>query len=252
MSNFPSDGEGILIDTPDSTINGLPFPPYTQQIVIDNDMLIANGGRGLEVFQNQAGSAQAPVYFRHNTAWGNSTQTTNSAGAYCSEIITSRSKNTYTFFNIAATNAATGCSGTHPIHAFTVTHGDTSDQVYNNVAWSATGSYTFTDTSGAFAFGPGNLTVDPAFANPVAPGAPSCSGKINVVDCMSTVIANFTPTNSSAVGYGYQKPSTTQTYDPLFPQWLCNVNLPAGLVTMGCHAKSSLSASPTITGGKVQ
>src|SRR6202043_725660 len=37
-----------------------------------------------------------------------------------------------------------------------------------------------------------------------------------------------------AKAYGYQVPSTTSVSDPLFPQWLCNVNLPAGLVTMGC------------------
>ena len=39
---------------------------------------------------------------------------------------------------------------------------------------------------------------------------------------------------SAAAAYGYQAPSLVQTFDPLFPQWLCNVNLPAGLVTMGC------------------
>jgi hypothetical protein len=52
---------------------------------------------------------------------------------------------------------------------------------------------------------------------------------------MSTVIANFTPTNAAAMAYGYQVPSSTPVYDPLFPQWLCNVNLPSGLVTMGCQ-----------------
>jgi hypothetical protein len=54
---------------------------------------------------------------------------------------------------------------------------------------------------------------------------------------MATVITNFRPTNQATWGYGYQIPSSTQTYDPLFPQWLCNVNLPAGLVTMGCKAE---------------
>jgi hypothetical protein len=52
--------------------------------------------------------------------------------------------------------------------------------------------------------------------------------------CMASVIANFTPTNSAVVGYGYQIPSPNQDYDLLFPQWLCNVSLPSGLVTMGC------------------
>jgi hypothetical protein len=52
---------------------------------------------------------------------------------------------------------------------------------------------------------------------------------------MATVISDFTPTAGGAAGYGYQIPSVTPTFDPLFPQWLCNVNLPAGLVTMGCN-----------------
>jgi hypothetical protein len=53
---------------------------------------------------------------------------------------------------------------------------------------------------------------------------------------MATVIANFTPTTAAAAGFGYQLPGNTQVSDPLFPQWLCNVNLPSGLVTMGCPA----------------
>ena len=57
---------------------------------------------------------------------------------------------------------------------------------------------------------------------------------------MATMIANFTPTTAAAKAYGYQIPSTSPTSDPLFPQWLCNVNLPPGLVTMGCGSASSL------------
>ena len=48
-----------------------------------------------------------------------------------------------------------------------------------------------------------------------------------------------------ASAYGYQVPSTDTVSDPLFPQWLCNVNLPSGLVTMGCASSSSLPAPPT-------
>jgi hypothetical protein len=51
---------------------------------------------------------------------------------------------------------------------------------------------------------------------------------------MATVIANFTPATAAAKPYGYQVPTSTSIVDPLFPQWLCNVNLPAGLVTPGC------------------
>jgi hypothetical protein len=51
---------------------------------------------------------------------------------------------------------------------------------------------------------------------------------------MASMIANFTPTASAAKSLGYQQPSNTNVYDSLFPQWVCNVNLPAGLVTKGC------------------
>jgi len=69
---------------------------------------------------------------------------------------------------------------------------------------------------------------------------------------MGTVIANFTPKTASAKAYGYQVPNATQASDPLFPQWLCNVNLPPGLVTMGCVSASSVPAPPIVTGVTVK
>ncbi|MGC2661451.1 MAG: hypothetical protein WA324_26150, partial [Bryobacteraceae bacterium] len=54
------------------------------------------------------------------------------------------------------------------------------------------------------------------------------------VNCMATVIANFTPTNSSAKAYGYQTPVSTPVTNSLFPTWLCNVGLPSGLVSTPC------------------
>jgi hypothetical protein len=50
---------------------------------------------------------------------------------------------------------------------------------------------------------------------------------------MGTIIADFQPT-TGASAYGYQTPASGNVSDPLFPKWLCNVNLPKGLVTMGC------------------
>jgi hypothetical protein len=69
---------------------------------------------------------------------------------------------------------------------------------------------------------------------------------------MAAVIAGFTPQAASAAAYGYQAPTAAPINDPLFPQWLCNVNLPAGLITMGCLSASSLPASPTITNAAVR
>jgi hypothetical protein len=55
-----------------------------------------------------------------------------------------------------------------------------------------------------------------------------------VPGCMATMISNFTPTVTAAKAYGYQPPGGN-VYAPLFPQWLCNVTLPSGLVTKGCQ-----------------
>ena len=65
-----TDGEGINLDTFDGSQGGTPL--YTQQTVVDNNILIGNGGPGLELFNNYQGSGSpGPVYFRHNTMWGN-------------------------------------------------------------------------------------------------------------------------------------------------------------------------------------
>jgi hypothetical protein len=52
---------------------------------------------------------------------------------------------------------------------------------------------------------------------------------------VATMIANFKPTITAAAGFGYQPPSSTPAYDPLFPQWMCTTSLPAGLITLGCQ-----------------
>jgi hypothetical protein len=58
-----------------------------------------------------------------------------------------------------------------------------------------------------------------------------------VPSCMATYVADLMPTNPSASTYGYRIPPAGPTYDPLFPQWLCNVNLPRGLVAMACESQ---------------
>lgn len=244
-----TDGEGIIFDTFDgSQTAGL--SPYTPQGVADNNILLANGGRGLEVILNYTTPPNAHIYFRHNTAWGNNTDLSQT-GIYAGligEILLLNGNTNEIYGNIAATNAATG-AGSNPIYAFSsVVTGQIGDAIYSNIGWSASGSYDFTYDAGAsFTYGPNNLFgTNPSFANAVAPGAPSCGSASSVPNCMATVIANFKPTNPVAAPYGYQVPSTVQAYDPLFPQWLCNVNLPPGLVTMGCLAQSSQPASPTI------
>jgi hypothetical protein len=233
-----TDGEGIEFDTFDgSGGNGNPVTGnYSQQAVIDNNIALANGGPGLEVFLNTTGGGPfSNIYVRHNTAWGNNTDSVESVGpAYVTEILVGYAQNTQVFQNIAATNATKGAGG-QPIYAYSVTNSNGTDHIYQDVGWAASGTYSNITSSSGFSFGPNNLfETNPTFANATDPGAPSCGSASSVPNCMATVIANFTPTNAAAASYGYQIPSSAQVYDPLFPQWLCNVNLPAGLVTMGC------------------
>ena len=231
-SGAPTDGEGIIIDTPDGrSTSGL--TPYAQQMLVDNNILIANGGRGFEVVNNTEGSANANIYVRHNTAWGNNTNTHESTGL-CGEFLIQTAYNTQVYSNIGVTNQASGCGG-QSLYAYYIIGGNTTDTITQDVGWSATGTY-LDDATNNNGFTPGTnlFGTNPTFANAVAPGAPSCGSFASVPACMATVIADFMPTTAAALSYGYQVPSSALAYDPLFPQWLCNVNLPAGLVTMGC------------------
>jgi len=107
------------------------------------------------------------------------------------------------------------------------------------------GNNTFISSSNGFSLGTHNtIGTNPSFANPVNPGPPACGGSANVPACMAQVIADFTPTVAAATSYGYQPVSLTNVPDPLYPQWLCNVNLPSGLVTPGCQSGTA-PTSPT-------
>jgi hypothetical protein len=229
----PTDGEGIIFDTFDGSQGGLPSP-YSAQAVADNNILVANGAKGLEVYNNTTGAAHAAIYLRNNTTWGNLTDPNQPSWTDCGELDINAASKVEAFGNIFVTNSATGC-GANSIYAMSGISSDGTNHVYNNFAAGMSGHNTIITNSGTFAFGPNNtLGTSPSFANPVPPGAPRCGSASSVPNCMATVIANFTATNAAAIGYGYQTPSSVQTYDPLFPLWLCNVNLPAGLVTMGC------------------
>jgi hypothetical protein len=235
-----SGGAPLTLDT----INGA----NGVQFLIDNNIAVFNGGPGISPYLN-TGSPSSPIYIRHNTSYGNQTGLINNA--VCPEIILNATLTTQVYLNLVQTTAATACLGAVRYYALGVQGViDSTDTLYNNFLYSAAGNNT-TGSNGTFL---NNITgTNPNFVNPVEPPAPNCGSFASVPACMGKVIANFTPMTAAAVPYGYQVPSATQTNDPLFPQWLCTVtNLPPGLVTMGCLAQSSLPASPTITGVKVQ
>jgi hypothetical protein len=212
-----TDGEGIIIDT-------LRQYNYNQQVVVENNITVGNGGRGI-LQNNNNGSTPATVYLKQNTSYGNNTQGGQAFPSGNGEIMITQANDVTATGNLAMTSQAS-TSG-DAIGAFSVN--GSGNTVSSNWLFSASGN-----TILGSGYGTNVTGTSPAFANPVIPGAPNCSGTANVPACAATLIANFTPTNASAKAYGYQTPSSASATDPLYPQWLCTVNLPAGLVTKGC------------------
>jgi hypothetical protein len=228
----PTDGEGIIFDSFDGSQGGLPHP-YAAQAVAYNNMVVANGGKGIEVNDNSAGSSHAVIWFSQNTSWGNLTAP-NESWIGCAEVSIYLASDTHVSGNLISTKSATGCGG-HPIYALAASTIDGTDSVVDNFAYGYNGNNTFLYDSGSFAWGSTNhFGTNPNLRNPIAPGAPKCGGTANVPSCMASIIADFAPKLSAAKGFGYQKPSSISVHDPLFPQWLCTANLPSGIVTMGC------------------
>jgi hypothetical protein len=79
----PTDGEGVILDTFDFSHNG--GTPYTQQTLVKDNILVNNGGRGIEVYNNSAGTSHAPIIITQNTTWGNLTDP-NQNNAGCGEV----------------------------------------------------------------------------------------------------------------------------------------------------------------------
>jgi hypothetical protein len=229
----PTDGEGINFDTWD--FDQGKGTPYTQQGAIENNIAVFNGGRGIYVENNNAGSTHAQIFMQGNTLYGNNIQLTQ---AYCSgngDLTIYNASNITATGNVIQTNSATMCSSAQPKYAIAVSTANSTVSINDNYASGVNGYNTMIYDAGSLALGSANVIgTSPNYANPANPGAPSCSGTANVPECMATLISNFTPTNTSAKAYGYQMVSNASTTDPLFPQWLCNVNLPSGLVTQGC------------------
>jgi hypothetical protein len=227
----PTDGEGVNFDTWDfGGVN-----PYMQQGLIENNIIFLNGGFGIEIEHNSQGSANAHIYIRYNTLYGDRRDMNQ---IFCSgngDLTLNTVSNVDTSFNLIYTGYPTGCEG-NPTYAINVSAGNATDTITNTFASGVNGYDTFFYNPGSFVLGTGNIIgTDPAFANPVNPGAPSCSGSSSVPTCMQSVISDYTPTVTAAKSFGYQQVSATNTPDPLFPQWLCTASVPSGLITMGCQ-----------------
>jgi hypothetical protein len=236
-----TDGEGLILDDFNQSQGGSPVV-YAQQTVIENNILLYNAGPAFKVFNNNS----APVVFRYNTTYGDASGSSEAAGD-CAEVYIQTSNDVTIQSNLIATAAATGCSGSVALYGISSGSG-TGMTVSSNWIYSAAGN-NCTGTCGSNTTG-----TSPNFVSTTQPGAPSCSSATSVPNCMATVIANFTPQAGGASTYGYQVPTTTYSSNAYFPAWLCNVNLPAGLVSNFCNATSytgSALAGGAITGGTI-
>jgi hypothetical protein len=173
-TSLPTDGEGIIIDTLDYSQGG--GTPYVAQVAVENNIVVNNGGRGLEVTNNSAGSQNAYVFFKNNTSWGNERDPNQ---RYClgnGELLINAANNVEAFNGIYATSTADGCKG-DAIFGAAVGNGNTSDLIEYSSIFGVNGNNTFT-SGGTFNFSSqtGNtIGTNPRFENAVAPGAPSCS-----------------------------------------------------------------------------
>jgi len=236
-----TDGEGIIFDTFNSAQSGLGV--YTQQAVIANSLTVYNGAGGIG--ELGSGNSNAHIYIYNNTAHGNFINTNQNA-ENCAEIedvgypfTGSGNQNRYTevYRNIASAEYATsqGCNN-QPQYAFSFGNVDSTNVGYNNIGWSVAGNNVqLLGTTTGLVQANNTYGINPSFANPstnnAIPGAPSCGSYSSVITCMATMVANFTPTNTTVLqsGYGYQSPSSAVIYDPLFPQFLCNnPSMPTG------------------------
>ena len=225
-------GDGIIFDTFDGSGTWLPYP-YGAQAVAQNNIAISNGGHGLEVQNNVRGSWHAPIYLANNTSWGNEIDYNQQPNHLCAEVLLNSVYNLQERFDLAATRSSTECAG-NPIYALSAYNVNGSVWSYGNFAFGYNGQNTFKWAFATFVYDLSNtLGQDPYFQNPYTPSAPYCSGTGNVANCMGWLMSNFTPIITSAKWRGHQWPGI-KPYDPLFPRWLCNVNIPAGLIAKGC------------------
>ncbi len=225
-------GDGIIFDTFDGSQSGMPHP-YGAQAVAQDNIVVGNGGRGLEIQNNKAGPYHAFIVVAYNTSWNNEINYHMQPTNLCSELQLSSAYNVLEIFNLVSTSAAKQCIS-NPIYALSAYDVDGTDVSYGNFAYGYNGQNAFKYAYGTFAYSSYNtLGQWPYLYNAYTPDAPYCPGTGTVSNCMSWLMRNFTGGATAAKYVGHQWPGI-KPYDPLFPRWVCNVTLPAGLISKGC------------------
>ena len=224
-------GDGIIFDTFDGSQSGLPSP-YGAQAVAQNNIVISNGGHGLEVQNNKKGSYHSLIVLAYNTSWNNEINYKMQSEALCSEVLLNSAYNVHEAYNLVSTSSARQCVN-DPIYALSAYDVDGTVKSYGNFAYGYNGQNAFKYAAGTFSYNSNTLGQWPYLHNAYTPGAPYCSGTGTVSNCMGWLMSNFTASATAAKYVGHQWPGT-KPYDPLFPRWVCNVTLPAGLIAKGC------------------
>jgi hypothetical protein len=256
-------GDVFLMDTMDGEQQYL-ASAYSGQVVIENNLCLYDGGRCFDAYDSYRNGPNAVQYVRQNTAYGvmSDTNQWNMNGA-CAAFVTRQSDNNsgpspYTGLggdrnatftrNLTQMTLATNCQG-DTVYDFYFQY-SANITASDNFSFTASNAYSGQGTNNSgVTYSNEHTGVNPGFANPVDPGAPNCSGFATVPACFATVVAHFTP-SGNAVGYGYQVPGPPVP-DALYPQWLCNVTLPPGLVTNGCLTGGTGSAPAPPTNVKI-
>jgi hypothetical protein len=237
-----SDGNGIILDDWNGDQSGF-STPFSGQGVVENNLVMGNGSSGIEPYHN----SNSPILIQYNTSYGNYTDP-HHTGTYNGEFLLSRSSNVTMEYNIAQSTVATVGQNGYPVYAFYVGLSDSTDKVDYHWIYSKFGNNTGVNSSSGFSFGSHQtLAIDPGFANPSVPGAPSCSGKVNTLDCMRNTLANFVPSTSGISGYGYQPVTSAYASNDYYPAWLCNTTFPSGIISNYCNSGNEKPVPPTAT-----
>jgi len=225
-------GDGIIFDTFDGSQTQMPNP-YAAQAVIQNNIVVGNGGHGIEIQNNVQGANHAPIYIAYNTSWGNEINYNQQPNHLCAEVLLNAAYSVSESYNLVEAGGATECDG-DSIYALSAYNVNGSVSSSNNFAFGYNGQNTFKWDAGTFVYAASNiLGQNASLDNAYTPGTPACGGTGNVANCMAWLMSDFSPTNSTAVPFGHQAPGNKPN-DPLYPQWLCGVTLPAGLTRTGC------------------
>jgi hypothetical protein len=237
-----SDGEGIILDDWNGDQSGF-STVYSGQAVVENNLLMGNGSAGIEPYHNSA----APIFILNNTSYANYTDPKH-AGSYNGEILISWSSKVTAKYNIVHATVATGGGSTYPLYAFYIGKGDGTDTVDYQWIYSKFGNNTGVNSSPGFSYGSHQtIGIDPNFANPSVPGAPSCNGTLHTLDCLRGTLQKFVPSVSDASGYGYQPVTSAYASNSYYPAWLCNTTLPSDIISNYCNSDYQTPVPPTST-----